>query len=296
MKDTKRRNEQVLSKIDRIESIVNSGCFDDALELNIRTYEEALADNNVELMAGCLYIFGVIEDNKAKPKRAMAFYKKATHIARTYKLNDVLVKTLNRRGNSYSLTGDLYSAIAKYREALSVVSETANPVVLRGKILNNLGILYIEAEDFESAEHNFYECVELAKEHGNQIFLSTAYVNLAEIYIKKKMYEEAMHYTRLSESVSMDTSDIVGEAIALSNRAVIMNRRKEEWEKVNQLFNQALEKLIDILNEIDKNDIRLKYGKEAFWSGQIDLAESILTELADDACEKTYYSIEVHAL
>jgi len=64
------------SRVNKIENLISNSSLEDALELNIRTYEEALANDQVELIAYCLHFFGVIEDKKAEPQKAMSFIRK----------------------------------------------------------------------------------------------------------------------------------------------------------------------------------------------------------------------------
>lgn len=284
------------TKINKIDELINNACFEDALELNIRTYEEALANDQIEVIAYCLYYFGMIEDKKVEPGKAMAFYKKATILARKNNLNECLVKSLNARGNLYVVSGEHHMAIKKYLEAISIVDSDEKCLDYKVKILNNLGLLYLNVKDCEQALKYFMECAQIAKETNDKLLHSTAYTNLTEVYIKKKTYLKAKYYNRLSEQLSKDIDDQVGVAIALSNEAIILHREKHKWDKAHKLFVQAIELIETTNEEVDRDDILLKYGIEARKAGDNQLAESVLKDLAKFANQKTYFNTELNAL
>jgi len=288
--------EKIQARISKIDDLVNDSSLEDALELNIRTYEEALANDHIELIANCLYYFGAIENIKAEPQKAMAFFKKATILARKHNLDVCLAKVLNLRGNLYVVSGQLHVAIEKYLEALSLIETNPLAKNLKERILNNLGILYLEVDDYNQAIKYLFECVHSAKNDDNKLLLTTAYSNLTEVYIKQKAYLKAKYYNRLSEQLSLKIGDNIGIALAIANGAVICNEDKHQWDKASLLFHEALGQLEATEEVVDKDEILLKYGTQAYYADEYSLAEEILGELANAAHAKTYYKIELNAL
>lgn len=284
------------SKVNKIDDLITNSSLEDALELNIRTYEEALANDQVCLIAYCLYYFGVLEDKKAEPQKAMAFYKKATVLARKNSIYGCLIRTLRARGNLYVVSGKLHVAIAKYLEAISIIDNNPKYEEEKERVLNNLGILYLEVDDTDQALKYLKECAQIAENKNNKLLLSTAYTNITEVYIKKESYLKAKYYNRLSEKLSTEIGDDVGIAITMANEGIILNREKHSWDKAYKLFNKAITLIKTTDEEVDKDDILLKYGTEAYFAGEIELSRQVLGDLAEYANKKTYYNIELNCL
>lgn len=282
--------------IDAIDQLISDGKLDEALELNIRVYEEALANDKTTIVANCLYFFGLLEDMKAQPQKAMAFFKKATSISRRNGIHRCLVRTLNNRGNIYFFTGKLHKAIQKYLEALSIVRERTDLNEYEVKLLNNLGLVYIEVEDYDHALEYLYDCMNKAKEAEDDFLLTTVYSNLADIYIRKDNYLKAGYYNQLSTNIAERIDDQIGVAIGKANEAIIINRTDQNWFRSRSLFDEAI-RIMEINNgEADKEEIWLKFGEECYKSGRNDEACEILEKLVEVSREKTYFNIEAKAL
>ena len=184
--------------IDQINQMIKQERLDDGMELNIRIYEEALANDNHRLTAYCLYYFGLMEEKKRNPQKAMNFFKKSTHYCRKYGIFDCLVQVLNNRGNLYGFTGKFPNAMSKYMEALAIIDKNPGILGYRERILNNIGLLYLDIGDLDKASDYFHQCVEIAKLGDNELLLTTVYSNLCEIYILKEVYLKAKYYNNIN--------------------------------------------------------------------------------------------------
>ncbi len=282
--------------IESIDQLIEESRLDEALELNIRVYEEALANDRTIVIAYCLYYFGLIEDKKAQPQKAMAFFKKATAISRRYGIYGCLVRTLNNRGNIYYFSGNLHKAISKYMEALSIAEENPEVEKYQLKLLNNLGLVYIDVEDYDHALDYMFKCMTKAKNSDDQRLLTAVYSNLSDIFILKENYLKASYYNQQSREVSRRIDDQIGVAISYANEAIIVNRTKGDWERAEQLFVDAIHIMEQENGEADKEEILLRYGSECFRANLIGEAIEILKELVQASRQKTYFSIESKAL
>ncbi len=262
----------------------------------MRTYEEALANDQIGLIVECLYYFGLIEELKVEPQKAMSFYKQASDICRHNNLKECLVKTLNKRGNIYSESGKIHAAINMYMEILQITKENEELVEYQVKLLNNIGLMYIEVNDYESALKYIYNCIELAKEQDYKLTLTTAYSNLSEIYCRKNNFLKGKNYNRLSSEISTLIEDNIGVAIAIANEGTILAQEDKNWNKAKLLFEKAINLISFENSEIDKEKILLDYGSQAYHCGEYDVAINILKDLAKNACKNTYFNIEIRAL
>lgn len=295
--NTKKNNkEKEYSIADNIDQLIDDSKFEEALELNIRIYEEALANDEVQIIARCLYNFGYIEEQNAKPQKAMAFYKKATSIARRNNLHECLVKSLNKRANIYVYSGKLKKAIEKYIEALSISSQDDSLSEHGMKILNNLGIVYLEVEDYDNAIKYMFECLDVAKKFDEKLMITTVYSNLAEIYIRKGNYKKANYYNNYSDEVSKSIEDEIGIAICLGNKGVIESRGYHDWSRAKELFIKAIEVISSENSTVDFCEILLKYGTECHFNKDYDLAKEVISALINESRSSTYASLELKGL
>lgn len=286
-------NNRIINQISRM---ITEDRFDDALELNIRIYEEALANDQHRLTAYCLYYFGLIEEKANNPQKAMNFYKKSTHYCRKYGIFDCLVQVLNNRGNLYGFSGKYPNAMSKYMEALTIVEKNPQILGYRERILNNVGLLYLDIGELDKALDYFHKCVEIAKQGENQLLLATVYSNLCEIYIRKEVYLKAKYYNNISRQISFQIEDQIGIALTIAYHAIIDYREKGNFEHTKALFEKSIEVITSKGEEVEEYEIRLLYGTEAFHAGRLVLAKRILSDLAVKLEEKAYAAMEVNAL
>lgn len=287
--------------IEQIDGLINAGKYNDAIEINIRTYEEALANDEYRMIAYSLFFFGLIEEKQGDPQKSMVFYKKATAIARKYRVYDGLVRTLNNSGNLYVLSGKINDAIDKYLEALSIHEshkhyEDGSVISGKEKILNNLGVLFIELKEYEKSKKYLFECTVASKEKKDELLLTTAYSNLTEIYILENNFLKAKYYNQLSREISRRIKDDIGIGIAYCFDAVIMNTEEQNWKQAKKLFEKALTYLGGIEMDHDRDDVLLKYGREAFKAKDYECSIQVLEGLCADIREKEFYQFELSAL
>lgn len=289
------KKESLDDSIRQIQDLIDAERLDEAMEINIRYYEQALAEDTYELIAYSLYYFGLIEEKKANAAKAMTFYKKGTAIARRHMLTQSLVKILIRRGNIYMSMGRIHSAIDKYTEALGILDDY--PVDNQKEVvLNNLALIYLDVSDYDQAMKYLYEAMSIAKENNNLLLLGTVYANLCESYIYKKSYLKAKYYNQLTEGIVNRINDVVGKGYVLSNQAIIHYHETNDFVKAQELFIKARSYLLEESREIDRFEISLAYAKVAYEAHEYDLVLEILEPEVETAKLRTLYNNEAKAL
>lgn len=279
-----------------IDEFIQNNKIEEALEANIIVYEEALANNSYDMICFCLYFFGMIEEKKLDYQKAMVYYKKSTVLSRKYLIQDCLVRVLKKRGIIYWLNGKFNLAITKYLEAIEVVNVEPTLEHLKVGLLNNVGLLYIELEEFERAIQCFFDTIELAKKVKYELETATAYSNLASIYIKKSSLLKAKYYNRLSQQISKKIDDQVGVGIALSYDAMILNQERGNWIEVKSLFDHGLHIMEKHGDEIDLAELLLNYGEVAILEKDYLLGESLLKRILKMTAKTELELLEQKAL
>lgn len=279
-----------------IEDFIELKKYEEALETAIIVYEESLANNRYEMICYCLYFFGLIEEKKSEYQKAMVYYKKSTVLSRKYGIKDCLVRALKKRGVIYWLNGRFNTAIAKYVEAIDVINAEPKLADQKPSLLNNVGLLYIEINEYDVAAQYFFDTIELAKKNNMELLLSTAYGNLASIYIKKESILKAKYYNRLSHQVSKKINDQVGMAITLAYDAMIMNFEGGEWSEIRTLFEKGLALLESTSDDIDLAEFLLNYGEAAVKSLEFEKAEELMGRIIQMTQENELILFEEKAL
>jgi len=279
-----------------IDDYIEQKKYEEALETTIIVYEESLANNRYDMICFCLYYFGLIEERKSDFQKAMVYYKKSTVLSRKYVVQDCLVRALKKRGIIYWLNGKFNEAISKYMEAIDVVNLDSTLSDLKVGLLNNVGLLYIELEDFERAIQFFFDTIELAKTGNHSIELSTAYSNLASVYIKKDALLKAKYYNRLSQQVSQKIDDFIGIGIAISYDAMILSYEKGEWTEIKAQFEHGLTIMEEHADEIDLVEFLLNYSEVAVGKKDFFLAEKLLKRIVKMTDENELLLLEQKAL
>lgn len=279
-----------------IETFISEKKYEEALESNIIVYEESLANNRYEMICYCLYFFGLIEEKKSEFQKAMVYYKKATVLSRKYAIKDCLVRSLKKRGVIYWLNGRFNTAIAKYVEAIDVINADVSLYDQKASLLNNVGLLYIEINEYDVAIQYFFDTVEQAKKSNLELLLSTAYSNLASVYIKKEALLKAKYYNKLSQQVSKKINDQVGMAIALAYDALILNIESGDWSEIKALFEQGLEIVESTHEDIELCEFLLNYGEAALQSQEFETAEALMNRIIRMSRENELVLFEEKAL
>ncbi len=290
------KRESIDDVIRQIQELIDAQRLEEAMEITIRHYEQALAEDMYELIAYSLYYFGILEEKKTNVVKAMTFYKKGTAIARRHMLAQCLVKILNRRGNVYMSMGRVYSAIDKYTEALGILEDYPDVYHQKETILNNLALIYLDVGDYKQATERLYEAMVIAKENDNQLLLGTIYANLCEVYIYKKSYLKAKYYNQLTECIVNKINDDIGKGYVLCNKGIIHYHETEDFATSNDLFIEALSYIKEESEEVDRFEITLSYAREAFVAKEYELVREILEPVVEIARLKTLYSHEAKAL
>jgi len=144
-------------------------------------------------------------------RKAYDFYIKALLLCEKMNYTIYESKIYNNLGNIYYLFKNLDIAKSYYLKSLQMSKDS----VSIGAILNNLGYIEINNEQFDSAFYYLRESLRVCKQHHEE-YLNSVWNNMALLHQKLNSYDSASYYYYLSLDISRKNNRILKEAENLS--------------------------------------------------------------------------------
>ncbi len=203
--------------------------------------------------------------------------------------------------------GEAYShnsttAIADYLNALSYFKRSKN-LLGQAKVYNNIGNLYLEI-DYDTSLEYLQKGLTMARRLGNNKLIASAYLNIGNVYQRKKNFYSSLDYYNKSHSLFANLNDPVNSIIILQNIGVIYYKLKQ-YEKAEQLLLEANKeaKSKDLNTSIGKIDLTLSslylerkmYDKSAkFLDEGVGYAQATKDEELEEYFTYNSYQLSVH--
>jgi tetratricopeptide (TPR) repeat protein len=150
---------------------------------------------------------------------------------------------LNGVGEAYRIMGigNYYlnrpeEAIDNYLNALATFSKTKN-LRSEAKVYNNMGNLFLD-NDYDQSLDYLQKSLTIAKQISDVALTGTCYLNIGNVYYRKKSFSQAMSYYDKSEPILLALKDTLNLIKCLQNRGVIYFNLKE-FDKAEALLKQA---------------------------------------------------------
>jgi signal transduction histidine kinase/Tfp pilus assembly protein PilF/DNA-binding NarL/FixJ family response regulator len=150
-----------------------------------------------------------------------------------------------RQGQSYMLEGSLYHRQNKYDSAEVLYNRALQEFYsfhyFKGisSCLNNLGILYEERGNFETAGQFLFRHLRLADSLGDKQEQSTAYVNIGLLFQRQEQYDEALKYYTKGMELKRAIHDKRGQALLYNNMGIVYYYL-DDYDKVLDNFKRSL--------------------------------------------------------
>jgi tetratricopeptide (TPR) repeat protein len=169
------------------------------------------------------------EQTLAKAQQALDLAQKLNYtngVAESYRMLGI--------GEAYSRNSQM--AIADYLNAL-LYFKRANNLLGQAKVYNNIGNLYLELDYDESLVY-LQKGLAMAKQLGNDKLIASAYLNIGNVYQRKKNFNTSLDYYNKSRELFVKINEPVYPIIILQNIGVIYYSLKQ-YDKAEQLLLQA---------------------------------------------------------
>ena len=227
--------------------------LDFSLDSSELYYKEALS-----LSEKINYISGIISAKNVKglmlrmandPDAAIKVGEEVIELRQKYGPASKLTGAYTNLGSVYIVKGD-YARALKYLNKGLENAQKMNQVENQILILSNIGIVYNYSELNDLALETFQKAVAINKQlSGDAQMLQQAqlYTNIAAIYDKRGLYNEAYKYFKHSYEVYKKEEDIRDLSIVIFNLTSTTRNNKDL--KSCEFFLQEMEKISKILNE-----------------------------------------------
>jgi len=138
------------------------------------------------------------------------------------RLNDSssYVRSLTFIALTHQIKGDYEKAIKLSYTALDT-AKLYNNKKEEGTILNNIGAIYFETNDYSSSEKYYNEALKIMQELKDTVWISKIYGNFAGVYFMKQDYETCINYLDKSLQFALQTNRLESVGGAISNKAMV---------------------------------------------------------------------------
>ena len=221
------------------------GLWDDCLEWSEIALQLSQKREQSSSISNILFIQAGIYHRLGNRIQALDLYKESLKIYQN--LGDYAGAALafNGIGNAYQVMNNLEEALINYKYALVANRQVDNPTT-EASILNNLGQLSAQREDYEEAIDYFEKSGELYARNGDDGQVSTL-INMAGVFIELKNYDQARQNLQQALSIVQITGDRIGEAFIYQNLGSLAFR-EEDLIQAAKDYQQSLAINRDIKN------------------------------------------------
>jgi CHAT domain-containing protein/Tfp pilus assembly protein PilF len=172
-------------------------------------------------IAGSLRTLGELSLRDGDIDQAISEYQRALNLLnelngdRSY--NFYVSETYAGLGRVYTSAGDHVKALAALNSARQTATGEQIP-----KVLNSLGYLYMEQEDYAQADAQFRQTLKIYRDAKNQRGESRVLINLGVVQQRQGNYEEALTLFRQSLDAATATKVVEVEIAALEGIGVVL--------------------------------------------------------------------------
>lgn len=179
--------------------------LDSALHAYQRACDLAMTLNNQNALATFSSNMGIIFGQQRQYEKAIDYFRRAYDIGR--EINDSILITLGSLniGRGYT-EGATFDSAAYY---LNIAEETARRMIanepsMYNSVLNFKALLHLHQGNYEQAEVQFQELVEIYSNNQQHTYLAEVYGRLAQIALKTEDYRQAVQYGRMNLDLVKD--------------------------------------------------------------------------------------------
>ena len=242
--------------------------------ISLLNYADSIANklNLREPLAKIYYLKSIDYKIIGLPDSAKIFIQMAFDLYNT--LSDSLGKAncLNIKGSILFRERNLFSALELHKQA-NVLFIKMHDTLGQIKVLNNIGLVYKELSQHDSATLYFMKLIRLSELNKNKEGVLVGWINLSQIFLDIDDFNNANFYINKSISFSKEQND-------LSNLALEYNKLGTIFQKQNN-FDSALmnyrisEKYYaDLENTRGHGDVFLNIASCYFEMGNMKMAEN----------------------
>ena len=150
-------------------------------------------------------------------------------------------------------------------------------------ILDNLGLLAIENENYSKADSLFRQALEILEMYDNEHdYLSIIKMHLGEVYLEKNNFSKAKELLETAEiEIRSDSISKITNLSYILNHLGRLYLRNHQFKKAEQYFKQSLNEKGKILSKQHPNylQVRLTMARLYKETGKLEKSEKIVLEI-----------------
>jgi len=151
---------------------------------------------------------GLIYNEMEEYEKAMEYYLRSVEVNRNIENNRLLAVNYNNLGLLYTSTGDLAKALRFHKKSLQIKRSSGNKTG-EAYSLNNIGKVYLKQNKLDSARVYLEQSLSLNGQIDKDL-AAISYDLLAQTYVKKGAYEQALENGRKSLTLAAEIGSLYG--------------------------------------------------------------------------------------
>lgn len=242
------------------------------------------------------------ESRLSNPEQSLDYAKQALELARKLRYRNGEAEAYRIMGIAKYYLNETEKAIADYLSALSLF-KAENNLLGEARVYNNIGNLYLGA-DYDKALEYFEMAHLIAEKLNEKELLANVFLNIGNIYVRKKKYNQALTYYEKGDQLYKETKNDIGITHSLQNRGKIyfeLNRLDLAEQLLNEAYKKAKANDLNVaIASINLTVTSLYIRKKEFQKAEKRLEEGVaLANLINDTKLKsdflyTSYELELN--
>ncbi len=242
----------------------------------ISVYTNAAADGVKQDTIEVKHLNRLAYDNyRDNARQSIKYARQGLTLAKKINFIDGIAEANRMLGVSNSSLNNNQEAIGYYLTALEYFKQ-AGDLAGQLRVYGNIGNEYQEV-DYDKALEFLTKALDIAIKLKNPWFLGPSYLNVGNVYYRKKEFTQALNYYRSSENVAAKLKDTISLIVCRQNEGVIYFNIKnyDEAEKLLTYANAAAKQhdLNKIVAEVNLTLTSLYTAKNDFVKAQKVLEE-----------------------
>jgi len=228
-------------------------------------------------IAGASSLLGTLERREGKYEQALAHMKDATviyqRLARDrlkvdYQIADALAET----GRVYRDMGENATALTFFQQALQLAQKLPQPDLAAG-ILNSIGVLYLEQEDYDQAEPYLQRALQSYQRSDNQSEAAGVILNLGVIAQRRGHPTSALQSFQqaLQQATQIGNQDVM---IAAGEGLGVIYREQGDYTAAWQVLEQSLSLARSLPDKMREAELLWRMA-------EVQLAQGAFTQAAE---------------
>ncbi|MBD3165454.1 tetratricopeptide repeat protein, partial [bacterium] len=253
---------QTLSKIGHVYNFIFAD-YEGALNYYLRAMEIAQKRDLQDLTASALVGCGFVYRHREEYDESQQFFEQAAETARRTGDTANLISAVNEMGNIAWFTGNPEESLRLHMEALRL-SEASDDKYSMGFVLHDIGFIYNQLEQYDSALVYYQRDLEVMKErnvtHGIAITMS----NIAGIHMIRGQSDRALELQLEALEIARESGARRAVEHCYYNLAQIYDERNDPARAFTYLrhYTELHDSLFNEAQNDRISDMRVKYATE----------------------------------